>query len=85
MIQFIFGSFLVSFQENSIQYEMYDDPSYYGIIFRDDNAKYDLIHHRFDWTRMIVNYKDGSYRDLPFHEGTFRFLPENVKVQRNAK
>jgi len=74
------GNFLILFK--NIQYETYDDPSYYGVIFKDDKAKYDIIHHRFDWTRLIVNYINGSWQDLPFHEGTFRFLPECVKVER---
>ncbi len=73
---------MVSFSPDDFTHETYDDPSYYGIILNDNEAKYDLIHHRFDWTRMIVNYHDGSYKDLPFHEGTFRFLPEGVKVER---
>lgn len=84
MIQFTLGNFMVSFDETVIEHETYDIPCYYGIIFRDREAKYDLIHHRIDWTRMVVNYKDGSYKDLPFHEGTFRFLPDCVKVERIA-
>jgi hypothetical protein len=82
MVQFKLGTFVVSFDEATIEHETYDDKCYYGIIFKDQEAKYDLIHHRIDWTRMIVNYKDGSYKDLPFHEGTFRFLPDCVKVER---
>lgn len=82
MIQFKFGDFIVSFKSEDIEYETYDDPSYYGIVFKDKEAKYDLVHHRFDWTRMVINYSDGSYKDLPFHEGTFRFLPSCVKVER---
>lgn len=82
MVQLKFGNFVVSFDETAIEHETYDEPSYYGIIFKDSEAKYDLIHHRIDWTRMIVNYKDESYKDLPFHEGTFRFLPDCVKVER---
>lgn len=82
MIQLTIGGFMVSFDEDTISHKTYNEESYYGVIFEDDEAKYDIIHHRFDWTRMIVNYKDGSYKDLPFHEGTFRFLPDYVKVER---
>lgn len=84
MIQFKFGSFVVSFSSNEIEHETYKNDSYYGIIFKDAKGKYDLVHHYFDWTRMIVNYPDGSYKDLPFHEGTFRFLPESIKIERVA-
>lgn len=84
MIQFKFGAFIVSFNANEIEHETYKNDSYYGIIFKDGEAKYDLVHHYFDWTRMIVNYHDGSYKDMPFHEGTFRFLPNCVKIERVA-
>lgn len=82
MIQIKFSKYVVSFNPNDIEYETYDESSYHGIIFKDSEARYDLIHHKFDWDRMIVNYKDGSYKDLPFHEGTFRFLPACIKIER---
>ncbi len=83
MIQLKFGDFVVSFSPD-IKHETYENFSYRGVIFYDENGKYDVIyHHTINWNRMIVNYPAGSYKDLPFHEGTFRFLPECVKVERN--
>ena len=82
MKQFKFAAFNISFDPHEIEYETYKNDSYYGIIFKNGDAKYDLVHHYFDWTRMIISDKENACRDLPFHEGTFRFLPSCVKVER---
>jgi len=82
------GNKLVIF-DTYIRYETYENQSYYGIIFFIDNegnslickdAKYDIVHHyHMDWERLIINDKEG-WKDLPFNEGTYRFLPNNVRI-----
>lgn len=85
MIQTKYGDFVVSIAGENLDLEFYDNDSYMGVIIRDGGTKYDIIyHHKIDWNRMIINRPDGSYQDMPFHEGTFRFLPEYVKVERVA-
>jgi hypothetical protein len=75
--------------DSSIRYETYQNESYYGIIFFIDgegdglickDARYDVVHHyHMDWERLIINTKEG-WKDLPFHKGTYRFLPDQIKV-----
>lgn len=71
------------------KFELYQNKWYYGIIFfvenegdglLSKNAKYDVVHHyHMDWERLIINNKEG-WKDLPFHQGTYRFLPDGIKV-----
>lgn len=75
--------------DDSIKYETYENQWYYGIIFIVEDggdglchkhSKYDIVHHyHMDWERLIINNKEGV-RDLPFHGGTYRFLPDGIKV-----
>lgn len=75
--------------DSDIKFETYKNEWYYGIIFTiegagdgiyNKDARYDIVHHyHMDWERLIINDKQG-WKDLPFHEGTFRFLPEQIKV-----
>lgn len=72
-----------------IKFETYQNKWYYGIIFiipgegdgiLSKDARYDVVHHyHMDWERLIINTKEG-WKDLPFHAGTYRFLPDGVKV-----
>ncbi len=85
---YVLGKHLFIFDSN-MKYETYQNEWYYGIIFFIDgegdgliykDARYDVVHHyHMDWERLIINTKEG-WKDLPFHEGTFRFLPDQVKV-----
>lgn len=75
--------------DSDIKYETYNNKWYYGIIFIFENegngylwkdARYDIVHHyHMDWERLIINNKEGC-KDLPFHQGTYRFLPDSIKV-----
>jgi len=85
---YVLGKHLFIF-DNDIRYETYKNESYYGIIFFIDNegdgliykdARYDVVHHyHMEWERLIINEKSG-WKDLPFHPGTYRFLPDKIKV-----
>lgn len=78
---FVFGT--------DVKFELYKNEWYYGIIFIRENegdgllskdARYDVVHHyHMDWERLIINTKDG-WKDLPFHQGTYRFLPDGIEV-----
>lgn len=86
----VIGNNLFMFDSN-IKFETYKNEWYYGIIFYIDgqgdglmckDARYDIVHHyHMDWERLIINDKQG-WKDIPFHEGTFHFLPEQIKVLR---
>ncbi len=85
---YVLGKKLFIF-DSDIKYETYSNKWYYGIIFlmpcegdslfcKDE--RYDVVHHyHMEWERLIINTKDG-WKDLPFHKGTYRFLPDQVKV-----
>ena len=85
---YVIGNKLFIFNPE-IRYETYQNEWYYGIIFfiegeGDDlickDGRYDVVHHyHMDWERLLINNKDG-WKDLPFHNGTFRFLPDQIKV-----
>jgi len=72
-----------------IRYETYSNEWYYGIIFTlpdkgnrtfNKDGKYDVVHHyHMDWERLIINDEQG-WKDIPFHRGTYHFLPEGIKV-----
>jgi hypothetical protein len=85
MIQLKYGSFVISIATKEINIKTYYNDSYKGVIIYDNTGEYDLIyHHKLDWNRMIISRPDGSYKDLPLHEGTFIFLPDYVKIERGA-
>lgn len=75
--------------DNHIKIETYSNEWYYGIIFMVEEeediffkgpARYDVVHHyHMDWERLLINNKQGC-KDLPFHQGTYRFLPEGIQV-----
>ena len=85
---YVLGKHLFIFDSN-IKHEKYQNEWYYGIIFYVENdgdgifcndARYDIIHHyHMDWERLIINNKTG-WIDVPFCEGTFKFLPEQIQV-----
>lgn len=85
---YVLGKKLFIF-DNDLKYETYQNEWYYGIIFLIPNegdglistdARYDVVHHyHMDWERLIINTKEG-FKDLPFHAGTYRFLPRGVQV-----
>lgn len=69
--------------------ETYQNEWYYGIIFVVEDggdgylrtkSTYDVVHHyHMGWERLNIANKEGV-KDLPFHQGTYRFLPDNIKV-----
>lgn len=80
-MKFDFEDYVVDFPD-SMEYKIFDEEWYYGIIFKVDGSRYEIIHNRVGWDRIIINYKDSSWSDLPFNEGTFRFLPEGVTLKK---
>lgn len=75
--------------KNNLQFEIYTNDWYNSIIFTikdgintvfNEDSKYTVVHHyHIGWERLIINNKDG-HKDLPFHHGTYRFLPPEIKI-----
>jgi len=63
-----------------MKYETYKCKWYYGIIFYVDDGKWDLIHNIYMGNRLLINEHEYWLKDIPFHKGTFRFLPEGIEV-----
>lgn len=78
-----FERYLISF-DDSIQYEEFKEQESYGIIFRIHNSRYEVIHCLLgDRLLLSLNYQSGfptEWKDIPFHMGTARFLPDEIQV-----
>lgn len=72
-------NFVLSFP-NTTRFETFNDPeNYYGIIFKRDKEKYEVLDCRLG-PRLLINNKDGV-KDIPFHMGTAGLLPNFIKVK----
>lgn len=80
-IFFAFDKYMIQFPFN-LKFKLYDEHYFNGIIFYKGDYRYDLCHNVVDWNRIIISCKDGSYKDLPFHEGTWHFLPDGVTIRK---
>ncbi len=85
---YVMGNKLFVFELNQ-RFETYQNEWYYGITFFVEDggngilykeSRYDVVYHyHMDWERLNINNKEG-WKDLPFHKGTYRFLPDSIKV-----
>lgn len=60
--------------------ETFDEEWYYGIIFRTEKGRYEAMHNYALGNRILLNFHDGSWNDIPFKPATFGFLPEEVEA-----
>ena len=75
------GSFKLSFPVE-INFETFEDPgNCYGVIFRTNEYRYQVLDSKLG-TRIFVNGREGEVRDMPFNEGTARWLPECIVTVR---
>jgi hypothetical protein len=75
--------------DSSIKFETYKCESYYGIIFMIDgdgnsivnptHGRYDVVHNFVLGDRLLICNQNG-WKDIPFHSGTFGFLPKGIEV-----
>lgn len=75
------GRFMLSFDKD-LRFETYDSPgNYYGVIFfTSDGSRFDVLDGLMG-ERLLLNYPDGTSKDMPFHLGTASFLPGGVGVR----
>jgi hypothetical protein len=71
--------YLITFNSN-IKYETYKCKWYYGIIFYVDDGKWDVGHNIYLGNRLLISEHQYWMKDIPFHEGTFSFLPKGIEV-----
>jgi hypothetical protein len=60
--------------------ETFAEKWYYGIIFRTEKGKYEVMHNYASGNRILLHFHDGSWDDVPFKPATFGFLPEGVEA-----
>lgn len=74
------NKYILSFDESSIKYQLFETQQYYGILFLINNDKYEIIHNKDIGTRLLIN-KEYFWNDIPFKKDTFNFLPFNIKCE----
>lgn len=66
--------------DNDIEHETYECKWYYGIIFHIGEGRWDVIHNIHMGNRLLISEHPYWLKDIPFHKGTFNFLPDGIKV-----
>jgi hypothetical protein len=77
------GAYRIVFSK--IVFEEHDDNrEIYGVKFFHNGFVYDVLCNLHMGERLLITQEPatGYLRDMPFHLGTARFLPECVKVTR---
>lgn len=69
-----------SFSIDNLDCFIYDDEWNKGIIYNTPEGKFDICFNKVGWARIIINYKDNSFKDLPFNQNTLEFLPKEIRV-----
>lgn len=77
---YVLDKYIITYPIN-IKTEMYSCKDYYGIIFITEECRYDVCHNYLMGDRLIINPAAGGFKDIPFKEATFGFLPEGVSVK----
>lgn len=81
VLEFRIGAHILSFTPARVNFETFNlVGNYYGIIFIEKTGRYEIIYSKMG-TRLLLNSSNGESRDLPFHSGTWHFLPDTVKVR----
>lgn len=82
-LQCLVGKYRLSWKD--IRYELYDErPDCYGVkFFAPDGYLYDVVCNAHLGERLLITHQTeyGHLRDVPFHMGTSKFLPEEVSVE----
>lgn len=76
--------FLIHFDDHAIQYRTYDEEHARGIVFTVGEWTYDIVHNFEMGYRLLINSTKYEWKDLPFKEGMFHFLPEGIMVTVNG-
>ncbi len=76
---YVLDSYLIIYP-SGMNVETFSEPWYYGIIFRDEKGKIEAMHNYALGNRILLNFHDGSWHDIPFKPATFGFLPDGVEA-----
>ena len=76
---YVLDTYLIMYPSN-MNVETFNEEWYYGIIFRTEKGKYEAMHNYALGNRILLNFHDGSWHDIPFKPATFGFLPEGVEA-----
>ena len=70
------------FFEDSVKYEEYSCKWYEVLTLYIEENQYDIVNNYIMGYRLNIKKSDGSWKDIPFRENSFEFIP-NVKVKRH--
>lgn len=74
------GGFRLTFPKD-LEIETYECPDYRGVSFHVNGVKFDVLDNVALGPRILISEGLGWLRDMPFHAGTARFLPDVVRVE----
>lgn len=64
----------------TMKHEVYSCDSYAGIIFETEEGRFDVVDNPLMGHRVLINPKEGGWKDIPFKPATFGFLPAVIEV-----
>ena len=76
---YVLDTYLIMYPTD-MNVETFNCEWYYGIIFRTEKGRYEAMHNYALGNRILLNFHDGSWQDIPFKPATFGFLPDGVEA-----
>ena len=77
-MKLILGKYEFTFKPN-ITYKVYESEWLDSITFFIKTERYEVINNFSMGYRLLINNRGGD-KDIPFHSGTFDFLPKDIEV-----
>jgi len=78
-MEYKIGRFILTFPDD-IGYYICNDESGEGIRFHIDGKRYEMLNSLLGM-RLLINWDEFSWKDIPFHEGTTYILPDIIEVK----
>jgi hypothetical protein len=76
---YVLDNYLIVYP-SGMNVETFSEEWFYGIIFRTEKGKFEAMHNYALGNRILLNFHDGSWHDIPFKPATFGFLPDGVEA-----
>lgn len=77
------GLYVLSFPDD-LAHSTFECPDYYGVRFLIEGVTYDVLCNKHMGERINISEGLGCLRDMPFHLGTARFLPDCITTEKIA-
>lgn len=80
---YLLDKYSIRFDDQFIEYKTYEEDYCRGITFVVDDWTYHLVFNYAMGARLLMTSKAFHWKDIPFKEDTFDFLPPGVKAMVN--